>query len=114
MLICLVVCGGNLMFAVLITGGKQYKVSKGDRINIEKIDGDIGSNVVLEQILMTGKGEKVQIGTPFLENKKVSAKILSHDKAPKVLIQKHKPRKNSRKRTGHRQQFTTLEITSIS
>jgi len=101
------------MFAVVKTGGKQYKVAKGDVITVEKIDGEVGSEIELGDVLMAGEGEEVQIGSPALDGKKVIGKILAQDKGPKVIILKHLRRKNSRKKQGHRQLQTRVEIVSI-
>ncbi len=101
------------MYSVVKTGGKQYKVSQGDVINIEKIDGEAGSTVEFDEVLMTGGDGTTEIGAPLLEGKKVTAKILKQIKGPKILILKHLRRKNSRKKQGHRQNLTTVEIVSI-
>ncbi len=102
------------MFAVVNTGGKQYKVSKGDILEIEKIEGEEGSQIELAPVLMTGGGGSTEIGTPALEGKKVTAKIVAQVKAPKVVILKHRPRQQaSRRKQGHRQRLTRVEIVSI-
>ncbi len=101
------------MYAVLKTGGKQYKVEKGDLIDVEKLDGDVGSTVELAEVLMTGGEGDPEVGTPLLEGKKVEAKIVSQGKGEKIIILKHRRRKDSRVKTGHRQSLTTLEITSV-
>ncbi len=101
------------MYAVVQTGGKQYKVLKGDVIDVEKIEGEVGSKVELEKVLMTGDEKSTKIGTPLLEDTKVTAKIVKQGKGPKIIIMKHRPRKKSRTKRGHRQFLTTIEITAI-
>ncbi len=100
------------MFAVVETGGKQYKVSKGDVIDVEKLDGEVGAKMELE-VLLTGDGKSTNIGIPLVEDGKVTAKILKQGRGPKIVIMKHKKRKGYRKKQGHRQSLTTIEITAI-
>ncbi len=103
------------MFAVVKTGGKQYKVSQGDIIDIEKIDGEVGASVELGPVLLTSDGKgAAEIGKPELEGKSVSARIIAQGKGEKVVILKHLKRKDSRKKQGHRQRLTTVEIVSIN
>jgi len=103
------------MFAVVKAGGKQYKVEKGDVISVEKIDAEIGSTVELGPVLMTGgEDSSVEVGAPVLEGRKVSGKIIGQNKGPKIVIWKHRRRKNYRKKQGHRQSLTTVEIVEIS
>jgi len=102
------------MFAVVKTGGKQYRVSEGDVITVEKIEGEAGSTVELSEVLMAGSGEKVEVGRPMLEGKSVTAKIVEQGKGPKLVILKHRRRKDSRTKTGHRQKLTQLEIVAIN
>jgi len=106
--------GALIMYAVIKTGGKQYRVSEGQTLRVEKLDQEEGSSVELNEILMVADGENISIGTPLVEGSKVSAKILAHGRAKKVKILKFKRRKHHMKRQGHRQWFTELEITSIS
>lgn len=101
------------MYAVIQTGGKQYRVSKGDSLRVELLTADAGSSVELDKVLMLGEGEDVRIGTPFVEGAKVSALVKSHGRAKKVKIIKFRRRKHHMKRQGHRQWFTELEITDI-
>ena len=101
------------MYAVIKTGGKQYRVSEGDRIRIEKVDGDVGADVEFPEVLMLG-GDKVSIGTPLVDGAKVSAKIVAQDRAKKVIVFKYKRRKGYRRKYGHRQPFTEIEITGVS
>jgi len=100
------------MFAVIKSGGKQYRVSGKDVIAIERLDGKVGDTVTFENVLMVGDEKNSEVGVPGLE-KKVEGKIVAQAKGPKLLIQKHRRRKNSRKKTGHRQRLTKVEITSI-
>ncbi len=101
------------MFAVLNTGGKQYKVSQGDLIEVEKLDGDVGDKVTLSQVLMVGEGEKVEVGSPYVSNCKVTGEVVEQGKGAKIIIFKKKRRKNYRRKNGHRQFFTQLKITEI-
>ncbi len=100
------------MFAVIKTGGKQYKVSQKDVIEVERLAGSAGDSVLFDRVLAVGDAEKFETGKSTAE-KVVEGKILSQVKAPKIFIQKHLRRKNSRKKTGHRQQLTRVEIISI-
>ena len=100
------------MYAVIRTGGKQYKVSEGDIVYIEKLDNEIDS-VVSFDVLMLCDGENITVGTPTVADAKVEAKVLEHGKAKKVIVFKYKPKKNIRKKQGHRQPYTKIQITSI-
>ena len=100
------------MYAVIRTGGKQYKVSEGDLLKVEKLAGEVGESIELAEVLMVG-GEEVKIGTPLLPEAKVTAKIVAQDKDKKILVFKSKRRKNYRKKNGHRQPITRLQITAI-
>ena len=101
------------MYAVFKTGGKQYRASTGDVIKVEKIEAEKGATVELDQVLMVGEGEDVKIGTPFLEGGKVTALVLDQGRGDKIIVIKFKRRKNYRRKMGHRQYFTQLEITGI-
>ena len=101
------------MYAVFKTGGKQYRASTGDVIKVEKIEAEKGATVELDQVLMVGEGEDVKIGTPFLEGGKVTATVLDQGRGDKIKVIKFKRRKNYRRKMGHRQYFTQLEITGI-
>ncbi len=101
------------MYAVFSTGGKQYRASTGDIIKVEKLEAEKGATVELDRVLMVGEGEDVKIGTPYLAGGKVTAKVVEHGRGDKVMIIKFKRRKQYMKRMGHRQYFTTLEITGI-
>ncbi|HDK37542.1 MAG TPA: 50S ribosomal protein L21 [Thiolapillus brandeum] len=101
------------MYAVIQTGGKQYRVSEGMSLKVEKINAEEGSSVELDKVLMVADGDNVQVGAPYLDGK-VTATVKAHGKGKKVHIVKFRRRKHHLKRQGHRQQFTELEITGIS
>ena len=100
------------MYAVIKTGGKQYKVSAGDLLKVEKLDGAVGDTIELNEVLMVG-GEEVKIGTPLLPEAKVKATIVEQGKDKKILVFRSKRRKTYRKKNGHRQPLTRLKITDI-
>ncbi len=100
------------MYAVIKTGGKQYKVSEGDLVKVEKIEGAVGETIELDEVLMVG-GEEVKIGAPLLPGAKVVARIVEQGKDKKILIFKSKRRKTYRKKQGHRQPITRLQVTGI-
>jgi large subunit ribosomal protein L21 len=102
------------MYAIIQTGGKQYRVTEGDLVKIEKLDADEGASLDLTQVLMLADGDSVQVGKPYVEGAKVSAEVAAHGKHDKVNILKFKRRKHHLKRQGHRQSFTQLKITGIS
>ena len=101
------------MYAVVKTGGKQYKVSEGDLLKVEKLEGAVGDTVELNEVLMVG-GDKVAIGTPFVPSVSVTGKIIEQGKDKKILVFKSKRRKDSRKLNGHRQPRTMLKIEKIN
>lgn len=100
------------MYAIVCTGGKQYKVSEGDVIEVEKLDAEVGSKVNLD-VLMMVDGEAVKNGNPFVSGSEVVAEVVNHGKDAKVVVFKYKAKKHSKKRQGHRQPFTTLKIVSV-
>ena len=100
------------MYAVIKTGGKQYRVAVGDKLKVESLDAQEGDKVTLDQVLMIGDGDNIEVGTPTLD-KSVEALVLGNGRGKKLRIVKFRRRQNSRTRTGHRQNFTELEITSI-
>ena len=102
------------MYAVIKTGGKQHKVSQGDVISIEKIDGSKGETVVFDEVLMVSSGEDVKVGTPFLKGARVEGEIIDQTKADKINVFKMKGRKGFKKKTGHRQKLTRMKIKEIS
>ncbi len=101
------------MYAIIRTGGKQYQVAAGDRLRVEKLAGNIGDSIIIDDVLMVADGDNVKIGQPVLEGTKVNAKIVEQDKAKKVLVFKKKKRKGYQVMKGHRQLFTSLEIQEI-
>lgn len=102
------------MYAVIQTGGKQYRVSEGDTVKVEKLTAEQGASIDLDQVLMVADGDDVKIGTPYLDGSKVIATVESHGRAKKVKIVKFRRRKHYLKRQGHRQWYTSLKITGIS
>ena len=100
------------MYAIVETGGKQYKVSQGEIINVEKLDAKVGDKVNL-QVLMTVNGDKVVNGNPYVKNAEVIAEVVEQGKSEKVLVFKYKAKKNERKKQGHRQPYTSLKIVSV-
>lgn len=102
-----------MKFAVIETGGKQYLVKTGDKVEIEKITGESGSKVVFEKVLLAGEGESAEIGKPYLAGVKVEGKIIQQDRASKVLVMKYHSKTRYRRKRGHRQSFTRVEITKI-
>jgi large subunit ribosomal protein L21 len=101
------------MYAVIRSGGKQYTVRPGDRLDVEKLDGEVGSQVELTDVLMVADGDTVSLGAPSVSGARVTAEIVEHGKGKKVVVFKYKPKIRYRKRTGHRQQFTRLAIKDI-
>ena len=101
------------MYAVFKTGGKQYKVSEGETIKIEKLEVDPGKKVTFNEVLMIADGENIQVGSPLVEKASVEAKVISQGKGKKVNILKFKRRKHSMKQQGHRQLFTEIQIGKI-
>ena len=101
------------MYAVIASGGKQYKVQEGEILKIEKIDGQVGSEVSFDQVLMMSDGEAVKIGQPTLTDATVTAHIVEQGKEKKILVFKYKRRKRYRRKQGHRQPFTAVKIHSI-
>jgi len=102
------------MYALVRTGGKQYRVSKDDTILVERISADEGAEVILDDVVMLGDGDKVTIGTPRVEGAAVSATVVSQTRGPKIIIFRRKRRKNHRRTQGHRQDLTLLKINAIA
>ena len=100
------------MYAIIQTCGKQYQVSTGDVLRVERLPGERGDQVVLDQVLMVG-GEELKVGAPLVENASVKGQILTQGKAKKILVYKKKRRKNYRRMQGHRQLYTALQIQEI-
>ena len=102
------------MYAVIFTGGKQHKVSEGEKFRVELLDAEVDSTVELDKVLLVSDGTNIKVGTPYLEGAKVSAKVLGKVAGEKVKIVKFRRRKHHQKVTGHRQWFTELQITGIT
>ena len=102
------------MYALVKTGGKQYRVAKDDKILVERIAADEGAEIILDDIIMLGDGDKVTVGTPRVEGAAVSAKVVRQTRGPKIIIFRRKRRKNHRRTQGHRQDLTLLQITAIA
>src|SRR5690606_25479025 len=102
------------MYAVIKTGGKQYRVAAGQKLKIEQIPADIGQEISLDQVLSVGEGDQLQIGTPFVSGATVKATVLAQGRHPKVKIFKMRRRKHYQKRQGHRQNFTEVRIDAIT
>jgi len=102
------------MYAVIKTGGKQYRVVAGEKIKVEQIPAEVGAEITLDQILMIGEGESVKVGAPLVVGATITARVIAHGCHPKVKIFKMRRRKHYQKHQGHRQNYTELEIGSIS
>lgn len=100
------------MYAIVETGGKQYRIEEGKEIKVEKLTGEPGTEVVLDKVLAIG-GAEVKVGQPFVEGAKVSCEIMNHGRAKKVIVFKKKRRKDYQKKQGHRQDFTTIKVKAI-
>ena len=100
------------MYAIIATGGKQYRVSEGDKIYIEKIDAEVGSTVSFDVLLVENEGD-VKVGTPVVEGVKVEGKVVAQTRGEKIIVFKYKAKKNYRRKQGHRQPYTKVEITKI-
>ena len=102
------------MYAVIKTGGKQYRVSAGQKLKVEQIPADVGAEITLDQVLMVGEGESVKVGAPLVAGATVKCTVVSHGRHDKVKIFKMRRRKHYQKRQGHRQNYTELRIDSIA
>jgi large subunit ribosomal protein L21 len=102
-----------MMFAIVKTGGKQYRVEKNSILKVEKLDAECGSTVQLDTVLMMFDGKKATVGEPVIAGARVEATILAQERAPKVIIFKKKRRQNYRRKKGHRQQLTVLKVSNI-
>ncbi|NVB39082.1 50S ribosomal protein L21 [Pseudenhygromyxa sp. WMMC2535] len=100
--------------AIIKTGGKQYRVVVGDKLRVEKLDADVGGNVEFEEVLLVGSGAEAQVGTPLVAGAKVSGTVKAHGRGPKLIVYKFRRRKQYRRKQGHRQAYTEVEITGIS
>ncbi|GAB0153257.1 MULTISPECIES: 50S ribosomal protein L21 [Marinobacterium] len=102
------------MFAVIVSGGKQYRVQEGQTLKLEKLTAEAGSSVEFDRVLLVGNGDDVKVGAPVVEGAKVAAEVVAHGRGDKVTIIKFRRRKHHMKRQGHRQWFTEVKITGIS
>ena len=102
------------MYAVIRTGGKQYRVSSGEKVKVEQMAADVGSQITIDQVLMVADGDSITIGTPLVKGAKVQATVVNHGRADKVRIFKMQRRKNSRKHQGHRQNYTEIQVDKIA
>lgn len=102
------------MYAVVETGGKQYRVSEGDVLFVEKLEGEVGDSVELDKVLLVSNGKDIQVGKPFVDGAKVSASIEEQGKSKKIIVYKFKAKKDYRKKQGHRQPFTKIKISKIN
>lgn len=102
------------MYAVIKTGGKQYKVAAGDKLKVEKLAGDVGSTVVIDKVLLLADGANTTVGAPLIAGATVNATVVSHGRGDKVMIFKMRRRKHYRKTQGHRQSYTEIQINTIS
>jgi large subunit ribosomal protein L21 len=100
--------------AIIKTGGKQYRVNVGDKLKIEKLDSDVGSAIEFSDVLFVGTGSDAKVGTPIVAGAKVSGLIKAHGRGKKLIVYKFRRRKNYRRKNGHRQAYTEVEITGIS
>jgi large subunit ribosomal protein L21 len=105
--------GGRAVYAVVETGGKQYKVSAGEMVNVEKLPFEVGEQIELDRVLLVADGEEVQVGQPTVEGAKVLATVTNHVKGPKIIVFKYKPKERYRRKKGHRQVYTRLTIDEI-
>ena len=101
------------MYAVIKTGGKQYKVAAGEKLKVESLTADVGATVTFEEVLMIANGDSHKIGAPVIAGGKVTAEVVSHGRGDKIRIIKHRRRKNSHKEMGHRQNYTEVRIKEI-
>ena len=104
----------SMAYAVIRTGGKQYRVAPGDVLRIERLAGEVGASVEFEEVLLAAADEAIRIGTPLVEGARVRAEIVGQGRARKILVFKKKRRKNYRRRRGHRQSITTVRVTEIT
>jgi large subunit ribosomal protein L21 len=102
------------MYAVIRTGGKQYRAAIGETIQVEKMEGSVGQTLQLDEVLLLAQGEAVTVGRPLVAGAKITAEIVAQGRTPKVVIYKFRRRKKYRRKTGHRQMFTSLKITGIA
>jgi len=102
------------VYAVFRTGGKQYRASQGDRLRVEKLEAGVGDTIEFAEVLLVGEGADIKVGSPLVAGGKVAGKVTAQSRSPKIEIQKFKRRTGYKRRHGHRQHFTEVEITSIT
>ena len=102
------------MYAVVKSGGKQYKVQEGETLRVEKLPGEVGAEITFDDVLLFSNGEKVQVGTPRLDNVTVKGTVVEQGQARKIIVFKYKRRKRYRRKQGHRQQYTAVKVDSIA
>jgi large subunit ribosomal protein L21 len=100
--------------AIIKTGGKQYRVAVGDKLRVEKLELEVGGSIDFDQVLLIGQGAGTKVGTPLVAGAKVSGKVVSHGRGKKLIVYKFRRRKMYRRKNGHRQPFTEVQITGIS
>ncbi|NLT94423.1 MAG: 50S ribosomal protein L21 [Clostridia bacterium] len=101
------------MYAIIETGGKQYKVQEGDSLKVELLDAEVGQTVEIDKVLMVNKDGQVKVGNPFVAGAKVALKVQEHGKGKKIVVFKYKPKKNYRRKQGHRQPYTKVVVEKI-
>ncbi len=101
------------MFAIVETGGKQFRVQEGLTVKVAKLDAEAGSELSLDKVVMAGEGDDLKIGTPYVDGASVTCQVVEHGRDKKIIVFKKKRRKDYRKKQGHRQDFTTLHVTAI-
>ncbi|MCA3131941.1 MAG: 50S ribosomal protein L21 [Betaproteobacteria bacterium] len=102
------------MYAVIKTGGKQYRVSAGDKLRVETLPADVGAEVAFDQVLMVAEGDKVSVGRPVVAGASVKGTVIAHGRGDKIRIFKHRRRKHFKKQAGHRQNYTEIQISGIT
>ena len=102
------------MYAIIETGGKQYKVAEGDTLYIEKLNAEADSEVIIDKVLSVGTDDGIKVGAPYVDGATVAAKVIKNGKAKKVTVMTYKPKKNEKRKMGHRQCYTKIEITAIN
>ncbi len=106
--------GEKLMYAIIVTGGKQYKVEAGDVVFIEKLDVEADSEIVFDKVIAVGSDDGIKVGAPYVDGATVTAKAIKNGKAKKVTVMTYKPKKNEKRKLGHRQPYTKIEIAAIN
>jgi len=102
------------MYAVIATGGKQYKVAEGETLRVEKLPAEAGATVTFDEVLLLADGDQIKVGTPMLAGARVTAQVVENGRGKKLIIYKYRRRKGYRRKNGHRQPFTAVKITGIS